>query len=268
MVHLLTLAGGGGLLDVLGAEVAHVAAHLIHVPANPVKEGLGHQVAVDGGQEPNAGGGEDIIVEPYHPVGHLGAGEDGGRVVGGPAELIVGQVCDDGVVHQVGSLLEGGDLVHVELLDGVGGFVLFPLGDSDVVSIVVQLPPDFFLGTGTEMRTGAGGATPAAASTAERKRGLSRQGQGGHLRGEVVVVRQGGEALARHLGAVVRVRDEGVVRLRGRVGAGPGEGRPGPGCALSPLLQIFLCHILSLCHSFFFGSLHFLLRFHQLQIFD
>ena len=25
-------------------------------------------ITVDGGQEPNAGGGEDIIVEPYHPV--------------------------------------------------------------------------------------------------------------------------------------------------------------------------------------------------------
>ena len=253
-MHLLTLAGGGGLLDVLGAEVAHVAAHLIHVPANPVKEGLGHQVAVDGGQEPNAGGGEDIIVEPYHPVGHLGAGEDGGRVVGGPAELIVGQVCDDGVVHQVGSLLEGGDLVHVELLDGVGGFVLFPLGDSDVVSIVVQLPPDFFIGTGTEMRTGAGGANPAAASTAraEARTFSAGAGRASPWRGRSRAPGRGGLGQAPGRRGPSPRRGSGPSPRQGRGRAGGGEAGPGL-CSIPSPADIFMSH------SFFVSQ--FLLRF-------
>merc|ERR1711952_136928 len=172
VVHLLVLAGGGGRVVVLGAEIAHVAVHLVHAPADSNWEGLGQQVVVDGGhhvlldlvrcaaaveQEPDADGGEDpaaggrqhlvAVVRPHHPVGHLGAGEHGGVV--GPAQRVIGQVGDDGVGHQqqLGSL-DDGDLVH-------GGLEV--LVDSDVVSVVVQLPPDSLLRAGNVLHNRVGG---------------------------------------------------------------------------------------------------------------
>merc|ERR1711952_592869 len=199
VVHLLVLAGGGGRVVVLGAEVAHVAVHLVHAPADSDWEGLGQQVVVDGGhhvlldlvrcaaaveQEPDADGREDpaaggrqhlvAVVGPHHPVGHQGAGEHGGAI--GPAQSVIGQVGDDGVGHQqqLGSPLEVGDLVHggLEVGDLVHGG-LEVLVDSDVVSVVVQLPPDSLLRAGNVLHNGVRGG------------GEGKEQEGGGGRGSV-----------------------------------------------------------------------------------
>ena len=135
-----------------------------------------------------------------------------------------------------------------------GGFVLFPLGDSDVVSIVVQLPPDFFLGTGTEMRTGAGGANPAAASTARAEALTFSAGAGraSPWRGRSRAPGRGGLGQAPGRRGPSPRRGSGPSPRQGRGRAGGGEAGPGL-CSIPSPADIFMSH------SFFVSQ--FLLRF-------